>query len=186
MNMLHLVIVFLHVASAMGIFVALGIEALMLVQLRGARTGGEARGLIALSRYVQRVGMTSMIAVLVTGLYLATAYWRWQGAWMGFGFLTLIAVAVVGAMMTGRRLARLQRDATHAIDVWTLWRGLATSFTLRLALLAGVVCLMTIKPAAPFAAALVIIVAAAAGLAIARLGLPRAPRRTNEQLGRAT
>lgn len=186
--MLHSVIVFLHVASAMGIVAAFGVEAAMLAQLRGAYSPAAARAALGLSRAVQRVGASSMIVALVTGIYLATAYWRWRGAWMGFGFLTLIAIAIVGAAMTWRRVQPIARavSATPPIDVPRLWRGLAMSFAVRTALLAGIVFLMTVKPATPVAAVLVVIIAAALGIAIGWLALPSARATPNDQLQGAT
>lgn len=186
--MLHSVIVFLHVASAMGIVAALGIEGVMLVQLRGAHSPPEARAVLGLSRVVQRVGASSMIVALATGISLATAYWQWQGAWMGFGFLTLIAIAIVGATMTGRRVQAMLRDpsATSATSAARAWRRLTQSYTLRTALLAGIVFLMTVKPETPVAAAVVVIVAAVLGIAIGWLALPGARATPDDQLRRAT
>lgn len=184
--MLHLVIVFLHVASAMGIVVALAIEGVMLRQLRAAASASDASTALGLARLVQRVGTPSVLAALVTGMYLATVYWRWQGAWMGFGFLTLIAIAIVGALMTGRRLVPLQRDGgpVRAFDVVALRRGLATSFAIRTSLFAGILFLMTVKPQAKLFALVVVVVAAILGVAVARLGFPGAAAAPNDSLGR--
>ena len=107
--MQHLVIVFLHVASAMGIVGSFGIESLVLTQLRAARTATDARTVLSSYRYSQRAGAASLIVTVVTGIYLATAYWGWRGAWMGSGFLTLVAIAIIGATMTGRAVTRLLR-----------------------------------------------------------------------------
>ena len=51
--MQHLVILFLHVASAMGIVASFGIESLVLVQLRAARSA-DARSVLASYRYARR------------------------------------------------------------------------------------------------------------------------------------
>ena len=72
--MQHLVIVFLHVASAMGIVASFGIESLVLTQLRAARTATDARTVVSSYRYSQRAGAASLIVTVVTGIYLATAY----------------------------------------------------------------------------------------------------------------
>ncbi len=58
--MQHLVIVFLHVASAMGIVASFGIESLVLTQLRAARTATDARTVLSSYRYSQRAGAASL------------------------------------------------------------------------------------------------------------------------------
>src|SRR5690349_6974538 len=114
--MLHSILLFLHVSSAMGIVAAFGIEGLALVQLRAARTAMETRAALANSRYVQRVGGVSLLAAIATGIYLATAYWQWKGAWMAVAFLTIVVIALVGGLMTGRPTARALRASGDASD----------------------------------------------------------------------
>src|SRR5690242_17724831 len=100
--MTRLILLFLHVTSAMGIVAGFGIEGLVLVQLRAARSADEARGALANTRYVQRVAGSSLLGAIITGIYLATVYWSWRGAWMGVAFVTVVAIALVGGLMTGR------------------------------------------------------------------------------------
>jgi len=168
--MQRLVIVFLHVSSAMGIVAGFGIEGLVLLQLHRARGGAEARVVLSSYRYVQRVGATSLIAAIVTGVFLATVYWGWRGAWMGVGFLTLVAIAVVGATMTARPMTRaLRANSTNSNQVSEIARlpgSLTMSFSIRLALFAGIVFLMTVKPVTGIPALLTVAIAAALGLAI--------------------
>jgi hypothetical protein len=176
--MVHQVLLFLHVTSAMGIVAGLGIEGLVLLQLRAAETAADARLALTNSRYVQRVGGISMLAALVTGIYLATAYWQWRGAWMGVAFLTIILLAVVGGLMTGRPTMRVLRAAPGALDSAELarvQRSLGRSYMLRLWLFLGIVFLMTTKPTAGPMALLVVVVAAVLGL-IAGLPARRARR----------
>lgn len=170
--MLRLVLLFLHVTSAMGIVAGFGIEALMLLQLRAARTPGAARVALVNSRYVQRVTGVSLLAALVTGIYLATAYWQWQGAWMGVAFLAIILVALVGGLMTGRptsRVLRSESDALGSAELEAVQGRLSLSYAIRLGLFLGIVFLMTTKPAAGPTALLVVAIAAALGFLV---GLP--------------
>ena len=170
--MVHQVLLFLHITSAMGIVAGLGIEGLVLLQLRAARTGSDARLALTNSRYVQRVGGVSMLAAVLTGIYLATAYWHWRGAWMGISFLTIILLAFVGGLMTGRpttRVLRTPSDALGPAELAKVQGLLGRSYVLRLWLFLGIVFLMTTKPASGPLALLVIIVAAVVGLVA---GLP--------------
>lgn len=142
-------LLFIHIVSAMGMFTALGIEALGLTQLRRASDSATARGALTALGSSRRVGGLSMLVLLLTGLRLATAYWRWEGAWIGLGLLGLVAIGAIGGLMTGCRVSRLQKIpgeggmSTSLIEALpVLW----TSFVMRAALLAGVVYLMTVKP----------------------------------------
>jgi protein-S-isoprenylcysteine O-methyltransferase Ste14 len=142
-------LLFIHVASAMGIFAALGIEALALAHLRRATAGAIARAALADLSAARRVGGPAMLLLLVSGFWLATAYWHWRGAWMQLGLLGLVAVGAVGALMTGRALRRfrpqLDQPEFDAVPR-ELSRLLRRSFLVRVTLLGAVVYLMTVKP----------------------------------------
>ncbi|HEY2026097.1 MAG TPA: hypothetical protein VGG78_03755 [Gemmatimonadaceae bacterium] len=171
--MLQPLILFVHVAAAMGIVAGLGIEGLVLLQLGRARVAEELRAALDSFRYVQRVGAASLIATVVSGIYLATVFWHWQGPWIGTAFMLLVVIAVIGASMTGRGIAALGRAAAAPsvvlrLDVERSKPLLQASFTMRLSLVLGIVFLMTVKPDLKLSL-LVAAVATAAGLV---LGLP--------------
>jgi hypothetical protein len=142
-------LLFIHVASAMGVFAALGVETLALAHLRRAAGGDMARAALADLGSARRLGGPAMLLLIVSGFWLATAYWHWQGAWMRLGLLGLVAIAAVGGLMTGRAVSRLDRhlnepgfDAVlREVDPSLRW-----SFLIRVALLAAVLYLMTVKP----------------------------------------
>ena len=164
--MAHLLLVFLHVTSAMGIVAGLGIEGWALVQFRASRTMSDARVALGSTRHVQRFMGLSMLTAIVTGMYLATAYWRWQGAWMGVALLTIVIMAIVGGFMTGRPTARVLRTVgePRAEEIAAVQRVLSLSYVIRLGLFLGIVFLMTTKPASGAIALLVVVIAAASGI----------------------
>lgn len=133
----------------MGTFAALGIEAIALAHLRRAAGGNMARGALADLRSAQRVGGPAMLLLIVSGFWLATAYWHWRGAWMRLGLLGSVAVGAVAGLMTGRATrelsAHLEQPGFNAV----LRAGnisLRRSYLIRVVLLAAVVYLMTVKP----------------------------------------
>lgn len=169
--MLYPLLVFLHVTSAMGIVAGLGIEGLALLQLRAAHTGEEARQALTSSRYVQRVAGTSLLAAVVTGMYLATAYYSWRGAWMGVAFMTIVAMALVGGLMTGRTTLRAMRapnDALGPSAIAALQARLSLSYVIRLGLFLGIVFLMTTKPQSGPTALAAVVIAGIAGVLAGR------------------
>ena len=167
--MLRSSLLFIHVVGAMGIFLALGMEAQALAQLRRSSDSTAARAGLAALGAAQRVGGLSMLLLVLSGLYLATAYWRWQGAWIGLGFVGLVSIGAVGGLMTGRNVSRLRRDldsgsVTSLAEARpTLW----ASFVIRAALLVAVVFLMTVKPG-PLGAVTALAIAVAVGLILSR------------------
>lgn len=175
-------LLFLHVSAAMGIIAAFGVEGVMIVQLR--HDAAAARTVLRNYRYAQRVGAASLILAVVTGVYLASAYWGWRGAWMGVGFLTLVAIAVIGATLTGVPVARAMRSGSESAPTpaYLGFPGkLALSFAIRIALFFGIVFLMTVKPAAPVPALLTILVAAVTGIVIGLPARRRASSAPNER-----
>jgi hypothetical protein len=170
--MLHPLLVFLHVTAAMGIVAGLGIEGLALLHLRAARTADDARRALTNSRYVQRVAGSSLLVAVVTGVYLATVYWSWRGAWMGVAFMTIVAMALVGALMTGRATLRAMRapgDALGPAAIVVLQARLSLSYVIRLGLFLGIVFLMTTKLQAGGVALAAVGIAGITGLLV---GLP--------------
>jgi hypothetical protein len=179
--MLHSVIVFVHVLSAMLIVTAFGIEGLVLLQLSTSTSTRSFVDGLSSFRYVQRVGAAGLIATVLSGIYLAAAYWHWNGAWIGSAFLVVIVIAIIGATMTGRRVTRLRKSSLAPAEgrpaASPLGRDravLGASFALRASLLVGIVFLMTVKPSGALAL-LAIAVSVAIGLALA-FSLLRQPR----------
>lgn len=175
--MTHLILLFLHVTAAMGIVAGLGIEGLALVHLRAARDGENVREALTSSRYVQRIAGSSLLVAIITGLYLATVYWHWAGAWMGVAMLTIIAMALVGGLMTGRATARVMRSPTDVLGpaaIAGLQSRLGMSYTIRLGFFLGIVFLMTTKPESGLIAVGAVAVAGAVGFLA---GLPARRRR---------
>jgi hypothetical protein len=183
--MLRYHLLFIHIIAAMGAFTALGIEALALTQLRRASDSATARAALAALGPSQRLGGASMLVLTLSGLSLATTYWRWQGAWIGLGLAGLVAIGAVGGLMTGRSLRRLRRRlgesgvGTSVVDALPV---LQTSFMVRAALLAGVVYLMTVKPGRVVSLG-VLGIAVVVGLVVSRVRPRSEPRLARRATG---
>jgi hypothetical protein len=149
--MLRYLLLFVHVASAMGVFAALGIEAGALSQLRGAAGPADVRTILRAFGLVRLVGALSLVGVLLSGLYLATTVWHWRGPWIGLGFLGLVLTAGIGGVATRRGVTQLEQAAAGGggggpVD-YRRAPILRASLQARVAILVGVVYLMTVKPA---------------------------------------
>ena len=164
--MLRLLVVFVHVCGAMGLFGAAAIEGASLLHVN--RQGGVAvaRQGFALAR---RVGSLGAALLLLSGLFLTQTVWGWRTAWIDVSMLAFVVMMGIGGSVSRHAMPRLGEtsDAAGVREV------LVRSFIVRASILIGVVFLMTVKP--PLTESLVA-VSAAAGIGFLA-GLPSGRRR---------
>ncbi len=163
-------LLFLHVLGGVGVYVALGVEALALARFQRAETRADA-GLWLRVMLLPRWGAPlSMLLALGSGMWMAVLVWGHR-AWISGAFVALIAMAILGGAVTGRSLRRL-RAALPAIEGAALPEpfrsaaaspALGASLRLRIALGVGVLALMSLKPGAT-GAAVTLAVSTLAGL----------------------
>ncbi len=169
--MLYSIALFFHIAGALGVFAALALDWVGVANLRRARTVDQVREWAGTYRIIRGLGAGSVVALLVFGLYMTAVTWGPTG-WIGIGFLSLLFIAVLGAV-SGVRLGRILAVATTgqgslAEDVRAQLRAplFVASVRMRTAVALGVVLLMTVKPDA-VVSLLVVAVALALGVASA-------------------
>ena len=168
---LYSIALFFHIAGALGVFAALALDWVGITSLRRARTAEQVREWAGVYGIIRALGAASVAALLVFGLYLTAVTWGPTG-WIGIGFISLLFIAVLGAV-SGIRLSRilantgsgqgsLGDDLRHKLQAPLFVASVRT----RTAVALGVVFLMTVKPDAP-ASFLVVAVALALGIASA-------------------
>lgn len=183
--------VFVHVTAAMGLVAALAIEGALLRQVRRAQPVAVGhRGAVdaALDGFglVSRLGGLSLLAVLLSGGYLAAGLGRAAGgAWIGASLAGLVLVALIGATVTRRGLARLRAALRTAAptDVRPSDAGLRAAYQARVALVLAIVCLMTTKPALAGSLLTLGLALAGAGAAALAAGPRPSPRQPAADLG---
>lgn len=111
---LYSISIFLHIVGAVGIFASVGIEQAGLRGLRRARTGAQVHEWVGALRGLQRVQGPSALLILVTGIYMGVVRWGHQ-AWIMWSLLGMVAMAVLGMALTGRRVRTIAR-AIPAVD----------------------------------------------------------------------
>ena len=175
---------FLHIVGAFGLIASVTLEAIGLRGLRHATQAAEARTWLGISRrLVVRLAPASLGTILVTGLYMTAVAWGAKG-WIAVALASLVVLAVVGAIGTGMRMARLEPAVNQAQgplsdELRHRLRDplLLISLRVRMAIVLGVAFLMTVKPTF-VAAVAVVVLAAALGLLAGQLP----PRRTAHEL----
>jgi hypothetical protein len=165
----YILIHFLHVVGALGMAAAYAVEAAGLVGLRASSTGDEARVWFRTRRWVLRLGPMSILVILATGLSAVWIGWGWA-AWIVASLSGLVAVALIGGVLTGIPMARIERALESSVGPLSdeirrdiRGRALSISMTTRVALTLGIALLMVSKPEA-LPSAVVVALAAAFGL----------------------
>ena len=149
-------VLFIHVVSAIGLFIALAVEGAIVLRIRSAHSVEEARFFIRVFQRLRIVAIPSFFGVLVGGMYLASKWGRgffWIPAALGATLLILL----IGGLVTGIRIARLrkvlssaEKDVSiEALAAMTKDTALLLSYGLRVGLGLGIVFLMTAKPDLP-------------------------------------
>jgi hypothetical protein len=177
----YAVILFLHIVSAIGIFVALALEGAATAALRKAAGAADFRVSIGALRRVPVLFGSSGVIVLLTGGYLASKIGRAAVSWVVPSLVALVVIGALGGALTGRRLRRIR--AIHLEGAGPVPVGLRTlvqdpllvaSLRIRLALALGIVYLMAAKP--PVAASIVILACATVAGLVASAPAFRQPR----------
>ena len=149
------VLVFLHVLGGMGIFVALGIEALALGRLRQANTPAGVRMSMGLLAAPRRLGPIAMLVTLAAGIWMMAVLWGPE-PWIQASFAGLVVAAVLGGLVSRRGVRRLgmalQAETGTELSATALALrsspGLLVPFWVRGAIGVGILALMTMKPGA--------------------------------------
>ena len=168
---LYSIALFFHIAGALGVFAALALDWVGITKLRGVRTVEQVREWAGVYGIVRALGGASVAALLIFGLYMTAVTWGPTG-WIAIGFLSLLLIAILGAL-SGIRLSRVLAEAGSGDG--SLGEELRTqlqaplfvaSVRARTALALGVVFVMTVKPEAAVSL-LVVAIALALGVASA-------------------
>jgi len=148
---LYSVVLFVHVASAFAIVAALSLAAVTLARLRRATTIGEARLWIEFAPGVPALAIIALVFLLLSGIYMTAQMGGWMLAWPKVAMGALILIGPLGAI-TGRRLRAIQlacaASTPNESEIFAKLRDpfLVYSMNMRIALVLGILLLMTGKP----------------------------------------
>lgn len=143
---------FLHIVGALGVSAALGLEWIGLSQIRSVAQPDEIRALLRVVKSTSRLGFISMLATVITGIYMVLAAVGWI-PWILVVIGALILVIVLTRVLTtprmaviGRALAKEKGPASQTfhnlVNDPILWISIQT----RVAIVLGIVFLKIAKP----------------------------------------
>jgi hypothetical protein len=146
-------ILFIHVISAIGLFITLAAEGAIVFRIRSTQTVEEARFFIRVFQRLRIVTIPSFLGVLIGGMYLASKWGRGI-LWIPLALGATLLIMLIGGFVTGIRIARLRKVLSRtendvsieALSAMTKDTALLISYGLRVGLGLGIVFLMTTKP----------------------------------------
>jgi hypothetical protein len=148
---IYSIALFLHIVGTLGLFIALGLEWTSLLYLRRASMIEPAREWLNAFSSLRRVTLTSLGIILLSGFYMMHTTWGGV-AWISIALAAMILIGALGAFNL-RRMAAIERAAAAESGALSsafrqrlynplLW----TTIQIRVAIVLGIVFLMTVKP----------------------------------------
>lgn len=143
---------FLHVVGALGLSVALGLEWTGLQQIRNAVLPEQVRIWMGILKATNKVGFPSMLAAVLTGIYMVLKVWGWL-PWLIVTIGSLILVIILSVVLSRPRMVAIgQALATEKGLVSQTFHSLVNhpllwiSIWTRVAIVLGIVFLKIAKP----------------------------------------
>ena len=171
---LYRLMLFAHVLGMIGFFMALGVYVFGLAALRRARRVEQVRAICRMIFLTDAVVVVGILLLAAAGLSMALTTWNVRIGWIAVAIVSFILIAPIGPLIVERRL--------HAVDAMArateegpvpdaLARRISdptigAALAVLIALLLGIVFLMTTKPVSVAEAIIPMLVALAAGLAL--------------------
>lgn len=164
---------FLHVLGAFALGATKALLLVDLVQARRSTTVAELRLWSGLADRTGRIFPLLALLLLVPAVYLVVAAWGWATPWIDVALAALVAIALLGRVAVGPRLAALHTGALRTaegpipadlagrLSERTLW----IADWMSTALFIGVIFLMTNKPGL-VGSLVTVVLAFAAGAAV--------------------
>jgi hypothetical protein len=143
---------FLHIVGALGVSVALGLEWIGLSQIRRATVTDEIRAILKVVKSTTKMGFLSMVATVITGLYMVLAALGWV-PWILIVLGALVLAMVLARVLTAPRMVAIGRALAmekgpvsqtfhNLVNDPILWISIQT----RLTIVLGIVFLKIAKP----------------------------------------
>ena len=145
---------FVHILGAIGLFVAISLIVVAFVRMRRASTIEQIREWASVADVAGKSMIVISLVVLVPALYMVIVAWGFLTPWVMAALITFVVLSIMGASMNGRTLERVVVMAQKAspglvpadLRAQLLSPQLWLAEGVRLMLLLGILCLMTIKP----------------------------------------
>ena len=151
----YFIVLFFHITGAIGLFVGIGLEWLIVHNFRSVCTYSQALQWTDSFKVLPRIFSISGILILASGIYMWAETWG-DTAWVISGFWLFLFLAVFGSVIVGKKvqsiaeLLKSESDKLSATIIAKINSPVITkSLKIRTALAVSIVFIMTIKPGWP-------------------------------------
>lgn len=105
---LHVLIVFVHLAGAVTLFLAFGIEWAAISFLGTAKSSEEAQSWLRLARLGPLINGPALLVAILSGGYLASLISAFKQGWVSASFVGIVVVAVLGGAINAPKMRAIR------------------------------------------------------------------------------
>jgi hypothetical protein len=109
---LYTSLIFVHVCSVIGLFVAIGLEATAVYRLGSTTALAVVRDNLSTLAILEKALPATVGLVVISGLGMVLLRWGWTRAWIDSALVIVVLMGVLGPIVTGRRVTRIRIAAT--------------------------------------------------------------------------
>lgn len=174
--MLYNIVLFLHIAGAVIMFMAIAILALSMLSMLQSKDTENVKRWSGLAVKTDVLFPMSTLLIIVPALYLVFSTWGWGTAWINVSLAALLGASFLGPVINLRRLkgilAEAETDVVPSISLMNKVRDrvLWNSVSIMAMLAVGILFLMAMKLAL-FGSLITMALAVAIGLGLAQFVL---------------
>ncbi|MFO7448420.1 MAG: hypothetical protein R6W90_18830 [Ignavibacteriaceae bacterium] len=142
---------FIHIVGAITLYTAIGIEWVFIMNIKKASHISTVKQWFGIMSKMGKLHGPSWLAILSSGIYLSAAVWGFH-AWISVTLITIGIIMFFGAFVSGRILRNIGQSVAAADALTGEIRErlnnpvFVLSASIRTALAAQIILLMTIKP----------------------------------------
>ncbi|GKW47345.1 DUF2269 family protein [Planococcus sp. NCCP-2050] len=176
--MLYNIVLFLHIAGAVIMFMAIAILALSMLSMLQSKDTENVKRWSGLAVKTDVLFPMSTLLIIVPALYLVFSTWGWGTAWINVSLAALLGASFLGPVINLRRLkgilaaAEAETDMVPSISLMNKIRDrvLWNSVSIMAMLAVGILFLMAVKLAL-FGSLITMVLAVAIGFGLAQFVL---------------
>lgn len=146
------IILFLHLLSAVALFIGLGLEWTASALLRRSSNAEQARAWLRVYRVSPPLSGPALLLLILSGGYLASLTGLMKQGWIPATFIAIAVAILLGILINGPRLGKIRKalpsgneDLSADLRARLHDALLATSVRVRIFIAAGIVFLMATK-----------------------------------------
>jgi len=99
---------FVHACGVIGLFAAIGLEAAAVYRIGTTRSATVVRENLSMLGFLETALPGAVVLVLISGVTMVLLRWGWWQAWIDSALAVLVLLAVLGPLVTGRRVTRVR------------------------------------------------------------------------------